>query len=370
MNLPLRNSLTVDELLSPERNNFDLIRLILAILVIYGHSFAVTPGPGQGKEWVHAITGFYGGDIAIKGFFFISGLLVGASLLRVVSPTRYLVARFFRIIPALFVVATVSALLIGPAYSSLDWQEYFSNPATWEYIARTVTLQYWGKDLGLPGVFANNPYPNSINAPLWSICAEVFCYLMLLALFLISRLSKSFAVVAFALIVIDSILPAKMLFTWLPQSSTDFSILPFCFATGALLAVFRKECVLGIPTLIGCMLAIWLFSGTPLAHLLRYGALFLILLLIAINPITLRLKLQRDISYGVYLWGWPVQQMYAAMFPNTNHLMAFVACGLLAVILAYFSSRFIEESAINFGRRLGVRLDPAKRGERLVPAGS
>jgi hypothetical protein len=46
MNLSFRNNLTIDELLIPERNNIDLIRLILAILVIYGHSFAVTPDPG------------------------------------------------------------------------------------------------------------------------------------------------------------------------------------------------------------------------------------------------------------------------------------------------------------------------------------
>ena len=76
----LMASLSLHDALRRDNNNLDVVRLLFALMVIYGHSFVLTPGPGQGNDLFFQYTGYYAGDLAIKGFFFISGvLLVSAS---------------------------------------------------------------------------------------------------------------------------------------------------------------------------------------------------------------------------------------------------------------------------------------------------
>jgi peptidoglycan/LPS O-acetylase OafA/YrhL len=66
-------SVSLTEAAQRGNNNLDLVRLVLATLVIYGHCFAVNPSPGMGSDLIFAANGFYAGDLAIKGFFLLSG---------------------------------------------------------------------------------------------------------------------------------------------------------------------------------------------------------------------------------------------------------------------------------------------------------
>ncbi len=63
------------------RNNFNLIRLFAAWLVIYGHAWAITGSAGG--DLVAQLTRFkFAGGVAVDVFFFISGFLIAASLER------------------------------------------------------------------------------------------------------------------------------------------------------------------------------------------------------------------------------------------------------------------------------------------------
>ena len=136
-------SLSLHDALRRDNNNLDVVRLLFALMVIYGHSFVLTLGPGQGNDLFFQYTGYYAGDLAIKGFFFISGVLVTSSLLSSRSPIKYLSARVFRIIPALVVVTLILTLIIGPLISTLRVMKYFNTHATWQYLWRTSLLQIW-----------------------------------------------------------------------------------------------------------------------------------------------------------------------------------------------------------------------------------
>ena len=179
---PVSSRPTLADLLRPEANNLDLIRLICASLVIYGHAFTLSPDPAwpalTGDPTLHlGYPGVYCGSIAVKVFFFISGLLVTNSLLTRRSVSHYLCGRFFRIWPALIVVVLVTALGLGPWLSSLSAKEYFSRFAVPRYIAGNLLMSVQG---GLPGVFAGNPLPSLVNGVLWTLPFEVGAYLALL----------------------------------------------------------------------------------------------------------------------------------------------------------------------------------------------
>ena len=86
-------------ILSPSGNNFNAIRLFLALLVIFDHSFALAEAKDDPLEVVsHLQLSF--GEMAVCLFFFISGFLITASWFNSKSMSDYLRRRVLRIFPA------------------------------------------------------------------------------------------------------------------------------------------------------------------------------------------------------------------------------------------------------------------------------
>ena len=167
--------------LKRENNNFDLLRLAAACLVIVGHAHAVVPATSD-PDIVSSILHFdYAGSLAVKFFFFLSGLVVTNSLIRKAAFVPFLVARIVRIFPALIVCVLITALAVGPLLTTLPARAYFSDPGTASYLTRNISLVLqWD----VPGAFSANPR-HALNGSLWTLPVEVFCYLMLFALGLI-----------------------------------------------------------------------------------------------------------------------------------------------------------------------------------------
>ncbi len=353
---------TLSEFLQRDNNNLDLVRLILACMVIYGHSFPVTPSVGMGGDKIYQLTGLHAASIAIKGFFLISGMLVAQSLMRNGNLVRFSISRFFRIWPGLAVCVLLLAWVMGPAVTTLSLSEYFDSRGVGRFIEKQAQLQNWGgQALGyydLPGVFENNAYPNNVNAPLWSIPAEVFCYIVLALIFAVGGFNRITATLLFLCIILDSLLPQKVIFYWIPQDNPDLSVLPFCFSLGAIFAIWQDRITIGIIPVLGAIGLSHIFKGASFGELLEYSTVFLVILFFAGMPAVNRIRLPIDISYGVYLYGWPVQQLYNQYFPNTPHSIALVTSLAGAILLGMLSAYLVERPAINYGRSLSRRFKP------------
>lgn len=108
----------LENILKKGNNNLDLFRLIAACMVIFGHAYALLPG--YGADPIGKLLGFdYSGSLAVKIFFFISGMLVTSSLLQKRSISQYVSARFFRIWPALIVVLLITTFILGPFFYNI-----------------------------------------------------------------------------------------------------------------------------------------------------------------------------------------------------------------------------------------------------------
>lgn len=355
-NVPVGQGVGLAQALNRDNNNFDLFRLFAALAVIYGHSFALTPSPGF-DDVLFRLSGQNTAAMAVKFFFFLSGLLVTDSILIRKSLVQFFVARFFRIWPGLAFVVLVSIFIIGALATKLDLASYFSDPKTYLYFKHQILMQTWGtQSLGyydLPGVFTENAYKNTVNASLWSLFPEVFAYLTLAAVFGVGLLEKRLATLLILLILVDAVAPSRIIFTSLPMGNEDFSYLPFCFAAGAFFAIHKYSIVIDARLPVGFALLFVLFQFNPNALYFFFLFAFTLALYLGTRRwIIERLRLPFDALYGVFLWGFPIQQMLASYLPNVTGITHCLIAMTLAGLAGILSWKLVEKPSISMGKKV------------------
>src|SRR5215469_16991062 len=104
----------------PRHNNFDALRLVAAISVMFSHAFLIADG-SQGHEPLIVLTGNQSilGLCGVFVFFAISGFLVTQSFEQTGDPWRFLAKRALRIFPGLFVATLLSAFVLAPFVTTL-----------------------------------------------------------------------------------------------------------------------------------------------------------------------------------------------------------------------------------------------------------
>ncbi len=339
--------------LERSHNNLDVFRLIAALAVIVGHSYVLAPAPGE-RDVVARLVGFtYSGALAVKVFFFLSGLVCANSLLDKRGALAFVVARVFRIFPALIFTLIVTVFVVGPLASALASGEYFGHKQTWRYLVANGLLR---TEYHLPGVFLANPYAKAVNGSLWTLRHEVGAYLGLLAGASLGLLYRRWvATVICALVIADALLPAPLLLRTLGKNP-EIRLLPSCFAAGALLAVQRD---------VATPRARWALAGLPIFLLCRtthlaepafLAVVFALLLWLGGTRTVLSARMPADFSYGVYLWGFPVAQLFASRLAAQGPLVNCVATILGVLPLSVLSWYVVEKPAIHLGKRLVTQL--------------
>ena len=183
--------------------------------------------------------------------------------------------------------------------------------------------------------------------------AEVFAYLTLAAVFLVGLLEMRLATFLIVLIVVDSFLPSRIIFTFLPVGNEDFSYLPFCFAIGAFIAIHKERITIDASLPLGFAMLAYFFRGNPAGYQLFYLTVFASVLYLATREWVLqKCRLPFDVSYGTYLWGFPIQQMLSKYLPNLIGIGHVVTAMLLALMAGTVSWLLVETKSIEVGKRL------------------
>ncbi len=340
----------VSAILKKNNNNLNLIRLILAAMVIIGHSPILN---GKSDFWADPIGAFfnftYSASLAVNVFFFISGLVVANSLIINKNPGQFLIARFFRIVPAYIVVLLSSVFIIGPLVTTLPMNEYFNSAQIYIYIKQNLLFNII---YDLPGVFITNPYSSVVNGSLWTLTYEVGCYMVLFLLYLILRNKRKILYnVIILLVILEGFSPVKIMFNWL-INNPDINLLPASFAFGCFLAFNADEIKIDIYSVIAMVFLYYVFSNSQYVRLIFILMSCVIVLYISCLPIVNRFKPKYDISYGVYLWGFVIQQ---TLYHYTGHIYVGFHCLfsiVISMILALLTHFVIEKSSIQLGKEI------------------
>lgn len=351
---------TLAEALARPHNAFSILRLALAVAVVVSHAFSISTGRLE-DEPLFGLTGFTLGEHAVNGFFAVSGFLVTMSLDRR-GLREYALARTLRILPGLVAATLLVSLALGAALTRLPLAEYYGSPDLWRLILRTLTS--FKSHASLPGVFEDNPIRSPLGT-VWTLKYETLCYLGVflagalrllrwrwLALALVAGLSVS-------LIAVAAVNPV------MPKGVETALRLPLIFAGGAALYLWRDRIRLSAWPLLGLALAV-LLRETPLYRTVLFLAECYAAIWVAFAPSLARpaLDLPADLSYGVYLYGWPIQQTLFALWPHTSLPVLLAASLVLSLAVAAVSWYAIEKPASRLkaramGRRAIGTIEPA-----------
>ncbi|HAI1316277.1 acyltransferase [Escherichia fergusonii] len=340
---------TVDFVIEKGNNNLDLVRIVLAISVIYGHGYFVVDNHGS-KEIINQLYPFtYSGALAVKVFFFISGMLVTNSLLKGSTPTTFVISRFFRIVPAFFVTTFATAFIIGPLITTFDISEYFPSDMLIEYIKSNPLT---GVSYKLPGVFESNHLPYVVNGSLWTIPYEVRAYIGLLAAYMVlgSGQKKIATLLCIFVILIPVLNLNKETFINIPNK--DSKLVISCFALGVMYAINKDRIHVSWHIPVGLFILHYFFNNSMLSETLFFFSACTLLLWFSSIKIIRNINIKHDISYGVYLWGFLVQQLVARYAEGYGVFVNQLISIVISVILGYLSFVFIERPCISFGSKV------------------
>lgn len=321
---------------------FDYLRLALAASIICLHSANVVFGVDRAMEVLGHIR--IGCAMVLALFFALSGFLVTASLLRCKSLISFLGLRVLRIVPALAVETTLSAIIIGPIFTALPLAQYFADPKFYAYFHNIIGDIHYE----LPGVFLHNPVPLAVNAQLWTVPYELWCYVILALLAVTTICFNRVLYLAFLVF-------AQIGFAWHDIYYSDVHylhlrppLLVFCFLAGVGFYLWRDKVPFNRTAFLLALTLCAAGMTTRCTDALIVGpAAYVACYLGLMNPRRSWIVSSGDYSYGMYLYGVVVQQSVAALGPPVQHWYLNILISLpIAFGVAFVSWHLVEKHAL------------------------
>jgi peptidoglycan/LPS O-acetylase OafA/YrhL len=270
-----------------ERDGLDTLRLLAALLVMWGHAF-VLHGDGVGY-------GFHAEHFGLYIFFLISGYLVTQSWTRDPNPARFTARRALRILPGLIVVVVLTVFALGPQVTSLPLDQYLRDGRTWAYLSGGALIPRY---FLLPGTFPLNAWAGVANGSLWTLPLEAACYGLVVAAGLLRDRAP---------LLMFGVLLLAVWSAWMGIGEVTTNVAIFC--VGSLMANFGVRLSLPLP------------------------------------------KPPADISYGLYLYACPIQQTVIMLRPDWGAITCLAAALPVAVVPAVLSWRLVEAPALRMKPR-------------------
>lgn len=308
-------------------SNVNLCRFICAALVILCHAYPLTYNSTDAMlRFTNGQCSF--GGLAVAVLFFFSGLYVTKSMTRRSGTGEYMKARCIRLFPPLIFVVLLCVFVIGPVCTELSAGSYFGDISTYIYLLNGIMIPVHN----LPGVFTQSVYAPTVNGSLWTMSIEFACYIALLVFYKIyCRLGKKKSCLAvFAAVIAAGCAGIYVLTNRIPALSIfSAAVMPvLSFFIGAAYYIGREKVRLDWRLGLAGIIVLVLSAKTPL-----FNIILLLVMPYAVLSLTLGTKqiLQNlkllELSYEMYLLGWPIQQILICNLnigtsPWTNFIIA------------------------------------------------
>jgi peptidoglycan/LPS O-acetylase OafA/YrhL len=355
---------------------FDFLRIALATLVILCHSYLIVDGNFDFLD--PRLWAIFGPVLPM--FFALSGFLITGSAQRL-KLKDFLLNRALRIVPALAVDIFVSALVIGPIVTTLSLHDYVRGKEFHHYFLNIIGFIHFE----LPGVFTSNPCCSGVgqvNGSLWTVPFEIGCYALMSCLILVEAVrsrSRMLAICA-GFVILYWLLPhffarvnleahfSEHLLKFLDGFVSERGRSLYLYFLGGILVYMLMDKIpysiyIAIPFAVlvmacnGGFFSLGKLSDPVLTIPTAYLAAY-----IGFQPVPkLPLYSRGDYSYGMYLYGFPLQQVLVWMWPGRFSIAAHFFCSMVfATVVAMVSWHLIEKPVLGLRRKFSFT---ARKGD-------
>ena len=325
-------------------NNIQLIRFIAAVMVIISHSFYISGCENRDPVALLSRGSFDFGALAVEVLFLISGFMLAKTLSRAkkTSFLSFLRRRLKRMMPALgFVVA--ACILAGAFISELSAADYFHSPQTWKYLLNAFFIPVHN----LPGVFEENIYGQVVNGALWTMPLELLCCIAGYLFFALGLSEKKRALITLPFAA-AAILSAELFLPELIRTSAEVAVM---FYMGMLYYILWDSIKFSLPLAAAALAGFLLLCALrlPIVGAFLLEPYFVLYLSFCACQCSSRIASSGNVSYCLYLWGFPVQQLIVRSFgggpmsPALNFALSLPA----ALVPAILTHIFIERRAMS-----------------------
>jgi peptidoglycan/LPS O-acetylase OafA/YrhL len=327
-------------------------------MVIASHVPEVVDGNTSRELLTRTFGSMTFGELAVDCFFIVSGFLITSSYLNSSTIRSYLIKRVARIYPAFIFASLVCVFIIAPLggadLQTVSWKFYL------EAIGHTLTLNPPPD----PGAFAGGHY-DGLNNSMWTIRYEFRCYLLVVLLGLVGLLRRPalLGLAAVALLAFYPLAPSdpNVVPAWIHLSfwlgiPAETMKLTGMFLAGATFRGIQNRLPLTVKHM--ALAAVLLSTSMFVPQIARVGVAtagaYLIFSIAAMGRGTIleRINNNDDISYGIYLYAWPLEKLMI-WYGFVSPLWLLALCiWVLALALGAFSWFAIEKPVLKFVRKL------------------
>jgi peptidoglycan/LPS O-acetylase OafA/YrhL len=334
-------------------NAIGFLRLFFAAIVVVSHAFALGGfGDDPLARWNHGYWDL--GNLSVGGFFVLSGFLIARSAERVGDVRRFLRHRFLRIFPAFWICLGVVAFVIAPSVALLEHRSLAgflsaSPDPPWRYVLLNLALTI--RQHGIAGLLSRVPYPNAFDGSLWTLQFEFACYLGVALIAWLGGVQRRRGVallffvawlVVFGAIFAVQRAPGPLGLVLVSDYHLVADLVAF-FAAGVVAYLFREKIPFSHPIGVIALIVTLVAFGYPRATLVLWLALPIAVLWIAAYLPLRDVDRHVDLSYGLYIYAFPLQQVCAVLGLFTAGLALFTVVPLVGALLLATLSWFAIE---------------------------
>jgi peptidoglycan/LPS O-acetylase OafA/YrhL len=360
--------MTLEQEFDPRNNALNAWRLTLATGVILWHSFLLT-GHHLSYPPVHQLLR----EAWVDGFFAVSGFLITASWLSNPRLRTYFAARGLRILPGLWACLIITAFVIAPIGVAIQGgpaSRLLLSSAPIEYVLKNSAIAWLQPDVG--GTPHGVPWQHGWDAPLWTLIWEVFCYIAVAGLGVAGLLTRRWFIPAALALALywSAVAPPWSIFNENPpaaQPDVDvaavaqalenagarFSVM---FLAGAFLYQFRNVIPARWSLVAASAVVVLAASMLPNYRVIAAIPLAYAIVTSGVLVHNKRFRLRTDLSYGMYIYACPIQQLLIICGIGGMNPIAFAIIAAIATLpVAALSWTLIEKRAMSLKSRLKQR---------------